>query len=395
MELWDLERFGITVDDVKSGKYSYIIGFDLGKYYSTASYIDFKSDVFYLPRDLKFDNNENTKVSTAIRIDSSTGSCGLVPYGFEHRGYIGEDSVVNIFITRDNGNKNNYDTGLLIQSFFTVCFSRFIQLYPHLFMDRCLVLVNKPDFLDGKDNFTDSMLSQLIRDSLKQVNIDADVIIAPKSIAILSYINFSKCRRIDNPIIIKCDDDKCQVDCWNLSDNKSVVFSKEGPVGMNVLCGIVLEKLIKDSSIIKNGISWNDREFLKSALEGLKVNKQHIYKILIDSADNDCHPIKINYNLINQIGENTLVADIGNKSIKHSLHEIILNAFYEYCVSNNTERYDYTGPIYIVDSTCSILTHWIEEISSKIIPNGNLVIIEEPRQIISRGLCVLGANLLQ
>lgn len=62
MALLDFSRFGITRQDVKDKKYSYIIGFDLGDGEISAAYWDLTDDGYVQPEDLIFDNGDNKKI---------------------------------------------------------------------------------------------------------------------------------------------------------------------------------------------------------------------------------------------------------------------------------------------------------------------------------------------
>ncbi|MDE6843177.1 MAG: hypothetical protein K2J24_06595, partial [Muribaculaceae bacterium] len=66
MALLDFSRFGVTAQDVRDGKYSYIIGFDLGDGEISAAYWNLKEEGFVKPYDLKFDKDEHQKVLSAL-----------------------------------------------------------------------------------------------------------------------------------------------------------------------------------------------------------------------------------------------------------------------------------------------------------------------------------------
>lgn len=314
MALLDFERFGITADDVKGGKYSYIIGFDLGDGEVSAAYWDLTDQGFSKPEDLKLDINDNRKLLSGFFIDetgkvilgtvSSIGSLreakGNLYTNFKippHRLISGEKY--------ENSDKTNLDLMRILL--------REVLLRIHnialkdKFYDgagkpkKGILAIGCPSSPEWTSAGIDVDYANMLKKALKESPLDLKIVIMPESRASLVKV-YKERNTIKNQIkngVLVIDHGSSTLDITAIDFKENIQHDFSIPLGAHLIERKILRKAVAENgrkeSEIKGGKSGVvfQRLDVRGAKEGCYSNPSGVYKIYIDYCDDDDQRIKI------------------------------------------------------------------------------------------------------
>lgn len=411
MSLLDFERFGITADDVKSGKYSYIIGFDLGDGEISAAYWDLKSPGFMKPIDLKLDINENTKLLSGLFIDgkgnSHLGTVATMGNLLETEGGL----YTNFKITphrlkAGEKYKNSDKTHLeLMQMLLREALKRIhdIALTDKFYSEnkpkKGILAIGCPSSPEWTSSGIDVEYANMLKLALMECPLDLRIVIMPESRASLVkvYKEAAIKSQIKNGVIV-IDHGSSTLDITAIDFSNNSQFDFSIRLGANLIEGRILRKAVTDfgrniSDLKggKNGIV-NQRLIIRAAKEGFFTAPTGIPKVYLDYSDDEEQRIKITENYMRNITHVEEVSysteEFGTvKGSWASLHkQFILDCLAKAGGTFNPKRFN--GIVILTGgaSKMQFVEETIREIFDFSSTNVSLFVDPEPSYCVSRGL---------
>ena len=299
MALLDFTRFGVTAQDVRDGKYSYIIGFDLGDGEIAAAYWNLKEDGFIKPEDLKFDINESHKILSALFTEKN---------GTIHIGTLGVMSSLantqgNLYINFKVTPKRLHDGELyegdsiskkqLMQLMLRTSLENIYKNNPNKFSGEGLLVVGCPSGPEWLENDADSMYAEIIRESLEGLDLCLKVIIMPESRASLIKVYKEQGELVgkhiqDGVVVMDHGSSTFDITLINFLTNQQTDDSV--PLGANKIERTMLKTLLEQNNKTRFDLSDFRSQLLliRTAKEAFFTNPVSKPRIFMEWTDGDC-----------------------------------------------------------------------------------------------------------
>lgn len=412
MTLLDFERFGITADDVKSGKYSYIIGFDLGDGEISAAYWDLKNSGFSKPDDLKFDKDEHTKLLSGFFIDdkgnANLGTVATMGSLREAKGGLYTNFKIPPHRLKagekyENSDKTNLE---LMQTLLCEALKRIhdIALKDKFYSDgkpkKGILAIGCPSSPEWTSTGIDMEYANMLKLALMECPLDLRIVIMPESRASLVKVYKEKTalkNQIRNGVIV-IDHGSSTLDITAIDFKDNTQYDFSIPLGANLIERKILRNAVteygrKESDIKggKSGVIFQ-RLDVRGAKEGCYSNPSGVYKIYIDYCDDDDQRIKITNESMRTIthNDNVTYSTIETGPVTGSwagLHkQFILD-----CLDKAGENFNpkhFNGVVILTGGASKM--HFIEETICEIFnftnPKDSMFVDPEPSYCVSRGL---------
>lgn len=412
MALLDFERFGITADDVESGKYSYIIGFDLGDGEISAAYWDLKNSGFSKPEDLKLDINENLKLLSGFFIDDKgnvqLGTIATMGSLREARGCLYTNFKIPPHRLKagekyENSDKTNLE---LMQILLREALKRIYDIalkdkfYSEGKPKKGILAIGCPSSLEWTSAGIDVEYAKMLKLALMECPLDLKIVIMPESRASLVKVYKEKTalkNQIKNGVIV-IDHGSSTLDITAIDFKENTQYDFSIPLGANlierkILRNAVIEYGRKESDIKggKSGVIFQKLD-VRGAKEGCYSNPSGVYKIYIDYCDDDDQRIKITNASMRYITHTDSITystfETGPVSGTWAgLHkQFILDCLAKVGGSFNPEQFN--GVVILTGgaSKMQFIEETIHEIFNFSSPKDSLFVDPEPSYCVSRGL---------
>ncbi len=411
MALLDFERFGITADDVKSGKYSYIIGFDLGDGEISAAYWDLKNPGFVKPVDLKLDINENLKLLSGFFIDEKgnpiLGSVVTMGSLREAKGGLYTNFKIPPHRLKagekyENSDKTNLE---LMQVLLREVLKRIhdIALKEKFYSEgkpkKGILAIGCPSSPEWTSAGIDVEYANMLKLALMECPLDLKIVIMPESRASLVKVYKEKTAlksQIKNGVVV-IDHGSSTLDITAIDFKENTQYDFSIPLGANLIERKILRNAVteygrKESDIKggKSGVIFQ-RLIVRAAKEAFYSNPSGVYNIYIDYCDDD-QRIKITNASIRNITHTDIVTystiETGPVSGTWAgLHkQFILDCLAEIGGNFNPEHFN--GVVILTGGASKM--QFIEETTHEIFnfssPKDSLFVDPEPSYCVSRGL---------
>ncbi len=401
MALLDFTRFGVTAQDVREGKYSYIIGFDLGDGEISAAYWNLKEAGFVKPEDLKFDKDEHQKVLSAIFTEKN---------GTTHIGTLDEmsnlvNSQGNLYINFKVTPKRLHDGELyegdsitkkqLIQLLLRKCIEKIYERNPDKFNGEGLLVVGCPSGPEWLENGADLMYADILRESLKDLNLSLKVIVMPESRASLIKVYKEQGKLVsehvqDGVVVMDHGSSTFDITLIDFINNRQIDDSV--PLGANKIERAMLKTLLE-----QNKRTRFDLQDFRSQLLLIRIAKEAFFtnpiskpRIFIEWTDGDFAMSRISEDFMTGITHNSPQSYTSEKYslAKGSwaqLHkDFTEKTIYRLCKTMQVAPADFKGVILLTGGASKM--QFIKNTASELFPNAHIVVDPEPSYCVSRGL---------
>lgn len=412
MALLDFERFGITADDVKSGKYSYIIGFDLGDGEISAAYWDLNNPGFSKPDDLKFDINENLKLLSGFFIDDKgnvqLGTIATMGSLREARGCLYTNFKIPPHRLKagekyENSDKTNLE---LMQILLREALKRIHdrapkdKFYSEGKPKRGILAIGCPSSPEWTSAGIDVEYANMLKLALMECPLDLKIVIMPESRASLVKVYKEKTAlkdQIKNGVLV-IDHGSSTLDITAIDFKENTQYDFSIPLGANlierkILHNAVIEYGRKESEIKggKRGVIFQ-RLDVRGAKEGCYSNPSGVYKIYIDYCDDDDQRIKItnasmrNITHADKVEYSTIETGPVSGTWADLHKQFILDCLAKVGGSFNPEQFN--GVVILTGgaSKMQFIEETIQDIFKFSSPKDSLFVDPEPSYCVSRGL---------
>ncbi|MDE6668686.1 MAG: hypothetical protein K2K26_03255 [Muribaculaceae bacterium] len=401
MALLDFTRFGVTAQDVRDGKYSYIIGFDLGDGEIAAAYWNLKEDGFIKPEDLKFDINESHKILSALFTEKNgtihIGTLGVMSSLANTQGNL----YINFKVTPKRLHEGELYEGdsiskkQLMQLMLRTSLENIYKNNPNKFSGEGLLVVGCPSGPEWLENDADSMYAEIIRESLEGLDLCLKVIIMPESRASLIKVYKEQGELVgkhiqDGVVVMDHGSSTFDITLINFLTNQQTDDSV--PLGANKIERTMLKTLLEQNNKTRFDLSDFRSQLLliRTAKEAFFTNPVSKPRIFMEWTDGDCAMSRISEDFMTGI---THHSPQSYTSEKHSLAkgswvELHRN-FTEknvntLCEAMGVAPNEFKGVILLTGGASKM--QFIKSTVCELFPNAHVVVDAEPSYCVSRGL---------
>lgn len=401
MALLDFSRFGVTAQDVRDGKYSYIIGFDLGDGEISAAYWNLKEAGFIRPEDLKFDINESHKILSALFAEKN---------GTIHIGTLGVMSSLantqgNLYINFKVAPKRLHDGELyegdsiskkqLMQLILRTCLENIYKNNPNKFNGEGLLVVGCPSGPEWLENGADSMYADILKEGLEGLDMSLKVIIMPESRASLIKVYKEQGELVGNHVqdgVVVMDHGSSTFDITLINFITNQQTDDSIPLGANKIERTMLKVLLEQNNRTRFDLSDFRSQLLliRNAKEAFFTNPVSRPRIFIEWTDGDCAMSRISEDFMTGITHHSPQSYTSEKhsSAKGSWAELHKN-FTEktvniLCDAMEVAPSEFNGVILLTGGASKM--QFIRSSVSELFPKAHIVLDPEPSYCVSRGL---------
>ncbi|MDE7189812.1 MAG: hypothetical protein K2N96_06675 [Muribaculaceae bacterium] len=401
MALLDFSRFGVTAQDVRDGKYSYIIGFDLGDGEISAAYWNLKEEGFVKPYDLKFDKDEHQKVLSALFAEKN---------GTIHIGTLSEMSNLastqgNLYINFKVSPKRLYDSELyegdsiskkqLMQLVLRKCLEKIYESNSNRFDGEGLLVIGCPSGPEWLENGSDLMYADILKEGLEGLDMRLKVIVMPESRASLIKVYKEQGQLVgshvqDGVVVMDHGSSTFDITLINFITNQQADDSI--PLGANKIERTMLKVLLEQNK--KNRFDLLDFRsqllLIRNAKEAFFTNPVSKPRIFIEWTDGDCAMSRVSEEFMTGI---THQSPQSYTSEKHSsakgswveLHkDFTEKTVGRLCRTMEVKPAEFNGVILLTGGASKM--QFIRSCVDELFPKAHIVIDPEPSYCVSRGL---------
>lgn len=397
MPILDYKRFGVTVNDVESGRFSYIIGFDLGDGELSAAYWDLREDGFAKPIDLKFDINENTKVVSALFLRSNNkimgGTLGAISALSDAEGQL----FLNFKVPPARLLDGELYEGSRVSKLGLMCnllyyhLSKILEVNKLNFEGTGLIVIGCPSSPEWLNNDMDVKYAKALQDGLKRLKKDFTVVVIPESRASLMKVykeNVNDIRvSLENGIIvIDHGSSTLDVTVIDFVHNHQSDFSI--PLGAKLIERKVREVVLREHRRRVNELLGPDFQLMsiRNAKEAHYTHPEGSPRVILEFSDESMLKANLSADLMHRV---TDVDKVRYSTEDEPFVEGTWNELHIAFITDTASRcginpVTYKGTILMTGGASRM--RFVRDNAAKIFPNATIVCDTEPSFCVSRGL---------
>ncbi len=397
MPVLNYKRFGVTDDDAKSGRFSYIIGFDLGDGELSAAYWDLREEGFAKPEDLKFDINGTTKVVSALFMRSNQkilgGTLGSMASLYDAEGQL----FLNFKVPPARLLEGEFYEGTRISKIGLLCnllfyhLSKIFEVNRLNFEGKGLIVIGCPSSPEWLGNDMDVKYAKALQDGLARLKKDFTVVVIPESRASLMKVykeNVNDIRvNLENGIIV-VDHGSSTLDVTVIDfiNNHQSDFSV--PLGAKLIERKIREVVLKERGRRVNELIAPDFQLMniRSGKEAHYAHPEGSPRVSLEFRDEVMLTAKLSAELMNRV---TNVDKVRYSTEDEPLVEGTWSDLHIAVLSDTARRCninpsDYKGTILMTGGASRM--KFVRDNAAKVFPKATIVCDIEPSFCVSRGL---------
>lgn len=397
MPILDYKRFGVTIDDVNAGRFSYIIGFDLGDGELSAAYWNLREQGFTKPIDLKFDINENTKVVSALFVNSNKKVIG---------GTLGSmtglsDAEGQLFLNFKVPPARLLDGELyegtrvsklaLMRNLLFYHLSKIFENNKLNFEGKGLLVIGCPSSPEWLDNNMDVEYAKTLQEGLARLKRDFTVVVIPESRASLMKVYKENVNdihvKVENGIIV-VDHGSSTLDVTviDFANNHQSDFSI--PLGAKLIERKIREVVLRDRRRRVNELLAPDFQLMsiRNGKEAHYAHPESSPKVVLEFTDESMLKAILSGELFNRT---THEERVRYSTEEEPLVEGPWSDLHVEFLTNTARRCgitpsEYNGTILMTGGASRM--QFVRDNAAKVFPKATIVCDTEPSFCVSRGL---------
>ena len=402
MALLDFSRFGVAVQDVRNGVYSYIIGFDLGDGEVSATYWNLKDEGFVKPIDLKFDRNESTKVASALFIEQNgnvhIGSLDLIRNLANAKGRLYSNFKVN---PERLGKNELYESDIvtkkrLMQLMLRNCIEKIAACsLPGMFEGRGLLVVGCPSSPEWLDDGKDIEYAGILAEGLADCGLNLKVVVMPESRASLIKVYKEQADVLSDYIrkgVAVVDNGSSTLDITLINFDTNRQFDYSIPLGANKIERAMLNSLLREKGRGRSELLGYSQHLLdvRACKEAYFSNPAGTPRVFLEYNDEGTDTCRITTEFMERNVRHTpmsytTAADGAREGTWYDLHKnFTREKLEELCRQFACPIEEFEGVILLTGGASKM--KFIEEIVRDICPKAHISVDNEPSYCVSRGL---------
>lgn len=397
MPVLDYRRFGISLDDVHAGRFSYIIGFDLGDGELSAAYWNLREEGFTEPIDLNFNKNGDKKALSALFITSKNEIIGGTLSSMSYLSDADGQLFLNFKVPPARLLEGEFYEGTrvsklaLMRNILRYHLSNIFENNNLCFEGEGLIVIGCPSSPEWLNNDRDVEYAKTLQEGLASLKKDFTVVVIPESRASLmkvykEHVNNIRVKLENGIIVVDHGSSTLDATVIDFRHNHQLDFSI--PLGAKLIERKVREVVLREHRRRVNELIGPDFQLLsiRNGKEAHYVLPECSPTVPLEFTDESMLKAVLSRQLFHRVTheehvrysteEKPLVEGIWSE-----LHIAFLTDTAHCCCINPS---DYEGAILMTGGASRM--QFVRDNAAKVFPKATVVCDSEPSFCVSRGL---------